>query len=293
MPKQPKPKQPKLTEAQKLFGTLNKSFLVILILIWIIYFIGYISNLAKRTPYPYPIIHAQLSEYEYEKAETVPTGYVKYEVKSTDIYRGTLIIPQVAEDISANLTPFLTKPSNIYSVVLPDFLISEPALEPLNELMDCVFNITGLADYTLTNAYITPDVSTDFPDFYSGYTFAINSPTDPTNQSIIDNCANYGYILRYPPGKETVTGVPGNIQIFRYVGETAAKSMKSSGMCLEEFHANIRNYTADTEHLRIYEGVSAYYAPYNPENEYILVPVGSEFTVYGNGSDGFLILYLN
>ena len=45
----------------------------------------------------------------------------------------------------------------------------------------------------------------------------------------------YGFILRYPKGKEAVTGVSYEPWHWRYVGVEAATAMKKSGQCLEEY----------------------------------------------------------
>jgi len=49
-----------------------------------------------------------------------------------------------------------------------------------------------------------------------------------------ENCAKYGFILRYPEDKQSVTGwyEPWH---FRYVGEEAAAYIMDRGLCLEEF----------------------------------------------------------
>lgn len=50
-----------------------------------------------------------------------------------------------------------------------------------------------------------------------------------------ENAANYGFILRYPEGKEHLTGVIYEPWHYRYVGVEAAKEIKAKGMCLEEY----------------------------------------------------------
>lgn len=45
----------------------------------------------------------------------------------------------------------------------------------------------------------------------------------------------YGFILRYPAGKEYITGIEYEPWHFRYVGREAAAVMKAENICLEEF----------------------------------------------------------
>lgn len=52
---------------------------------------------------------------------------------------------------------------------------------------------------------------------------------------LIKNAHRFGFILRYPKGKEQITGVVFEPWHFRYVGETAAADMHAKGLCLEEY----------------------------------------------------------
>jgi len=57
----------------------------------------------------------------------------------------------------------------------------------------------------------------------------------PEVRWLLEYCADYGFILRYPLGKETITGITYEPWHFRYVGVTAARDIMSSGLCLEEY----------------------------------------------------------
>lgn len=50
-----------------------------------------------------------------------------------------------------------------------------------------------------------------------------------------EHCHEYGFILRYPSGKEYITGIEYEPWHFRYVGREAAAVIKDEGLCLEEF----------------------------------------------------------
>lgn len=51
------------------------------------------------------------------------------------------------------------------------------------------------------------------------------------------HCQEYGFILRYPEGKEDITGVAYAPWHYRYVGVEAATYIMEKGLCLEEFLA--------------------------------------------------------
>lgn len=49
------------------------------------------------------------------------------------------------------------------------------------------------------------------------------------------NCARFGFIIRYPAGKESITGHAYAPAHLRYVGGEAAQYIMANGLCLEEF----------------------------------------------------------
>lgn len=59
--------------------------------------------------------------------------------------------------------------------------------------------------------------------------------TMPEYQWLVENAANYGFILRYPGEKEAVTGMAYLPYHWRYVGVEEAAVMNNAGICLEEY----------------------------------------------------------
>ena len=57
----------------------------------------------------------------------------------------------------------------------------------------------------------------------------------PVQQWLMANCAEYGFILRYPTDKSALTGVGYEPWHYRYVGVEAAAEIMSKGLCLEEY----------------------------------------------------------
>ncbi|MBR1393109.1 MAG: M15 family metallopeptidase [Ruminococcus sp.] len=52
---------------------------------------------------------------------------------------------------------------------------------------------------------------------------------------LADHCADYGFIIRFPLGKESITGYAYEPWHIRYVGVEAAKAIEEQGVCLEEY----------------------------------------------------------
>ena len=59
----------------------------------------------------------------------------------------------------------------------------------------------------------------------------------PTIDWLLENCADYGFVQRFPLGKEDITGVMNETWHFRYVGVEAAHYMTDNHLVLEEFLA--------------------------------------------------------
>jgi D-alanyl-D-alanine carboxypeptidase len=58
-----------------------------------------------------------------------------------------------------------------------------------------------------------------------------------TQKWLMDNCWDYGFILRYPVSKSEITGIIYEPWHYRYVGVEAAKEIQARGICLEEYLA--------------------------------------------------------
>jgi D-alanyl-D-alanine carboxypeptidase len=61
------------------------------------------------------------------------------------------------------------------------------------------------------------------------------------------HCAEYGFILRYPLGKEEITGIEFEPWHFRYVGREAAVYIMENHLSLEEFTEEWQAYLAGWE----------------------------------------------
>lgn len=66
----------------------------------------------------------------------------------------------------------------------------------------------------------------------------ITQETSPANRWLQEHCVEYGFILRYPKGKEEITGIDYEPWHFRYVGRKAARYLRDRKLTLEEFWEN-------------------------------------------------------
>lgn len=74
----------------------------------------------------------------------------------------------------------------------------------------------------------------------TGLAFDLNTISDEfkdTNEGkwVAENCHKYGFIIRYPEDKESVTGYMYEPWHIRYLGVDTATAVYESGLCLEEY----------------------------------------------------------
>ncbi len=81
-----------------------------------------------------------------------------------------------------------------------------------------------------------------YSEHQSGLTFDVNEVSDkfigtPEANWLSENCYKYGFILRYPNGKQDITGFKYEAWHFRYVGVDLATKLYNNGdwLCLEEY----------------------------------------------------------
>ena len=80
---------------------------------------------------------------------------------------------------------------------------------------------------------------------HSGYNLQTSIDQFPGVQWMMQHCAEYGFILRYPEGKEDITGYQYEPWHYRYVGVEAATAIMASGLTLEEYLGDVQTEASD------------------------------------------------
>ena len=96
---------------------------------------------------------------------------------------------------------------------------------------------TGMA---IDMALVTPDINFLTPYF----------PYEGVCQKFRENISSYGFIERYPLGKEHITQIGHEPWHFRYVGTPHADIMNENNLTLEEYIDMLREYAYDKTPLR-------------------------------------------
>ncbi len=245
--------------------------------------------------------------------------YTTQQMEYSKIYNGDLVLINTLnaykfqeDDIS--LVTIYDNKNEYYAA--SDLVISLDAnvVTQLNALMAAYATASGNTDLRIIGGYRTLEAQNDkynngnsrfqggYSDYHSGRSFDIGI-FPPTGSSgyykpegsyawLDENAASYGFILRFPSGKDSVTGEESRTYTYRYVGVPHAVYMKQNGLCLEEYTEQIKSYTQSAP-LSVTSGSSVYQVYYVPatQNGTTDVPVPSNlpYTVSGNNSDGFIV----
>ncbi|MDE6639496.1 MAG: M15 family metallopeptidase [Acetatifactor sp.] len=110
-------------------------------------------------------------------------------------------------------------------------------------------------------------------------------------QTFRKKASKYGFILRYPAGKECVTGIGHEPWHFRYVGTPHAEIMEQNDLTLEEYIEFVKQFPYDCNAYSVRNGSRKIRISYLSAREAFSVEFPDDLpcTVSGNNTDGFII----
>lgn len=107
-----------------------------------------------------------------------------------------------------------------------------------------------------------------------------------------EKAAKYGFILRYPAGKEDVTGIAHEPWHFRYVGIPHAGIMAENDLTLEEYVSFLHQFPQGSpplvHRIGLRQTAVSWLKSDGPQTE-AWVPAALPYTVSGNNVDGFVL----
>lgn len=116
-------------------------------------------------------------------------------------------------------------------------------------------------------------------------------PYEGICQSFRTLAPTYGFIERYPKGKEQVTGIAHEPWHFRYVGVPHAEIITTKGLTLEEYHLYIKTFVYGERFLEFVTGGYAFklaYMPLERAQDGYEIDDAHYVTILGNNVDGFV-----
>lgn len=266
-----------------------------------------------------PVTHT-VTDTETE-APTAPEFTLETHAHS-DIYRGDLVLVNADHEYTfpeddANIAALSDLiDSDCYRV--SDYIIKldTKVITQLNALMKGFYTATQNFDIVVIGGYRTLAEQDDrynsgssgfkggYSDYHTARSFDMGIfPTDGLSSSgyyapmgeyawISEHAAEYGFVERFPDGKEAFTGEEARTQTYRYVGVPHAAYMKQNDLCLEEYIDLLRehNNTDPIEFETDGKLYQIYFAPADDTgNTDIPVPANKVYDISGNNVDGFIV----
>ena len=116
---------------------------------------------------------------------------------------------------------------NLYNKKVKNLVSGGMSQEDAEKEAGTVVAIPGTSEHQL-------GLALDIID-YNNYTLDKSQEKTPTQQWLMANSWEYGWILRFPNGKTELTGIIYEPWHYRYVGKELAAELHELDMCLEEY----------------------------------------------------------
>lgn len=236
-------------------------------------------------------------------------GITELSLPSSRLSAGSLVIVDEEHKAGETSASGMVQLSNVqnacYSLVNDKVMLDKDAAEALNRMMTDYHEATSLADFIV---YGTTDTYTGsgslcpqyFPESamgttvdlaLNGYGAAISYDGCDAEGWVVQNCAKYGFIVRYPKNKKDKTSQDYCPWHLRYVGEVHSAIMAEKDLCLEEYLDFLKDHTFDNAFAYNLNGVNyeIYSAASLGDSTPVRVPISGNYTISGNNSDRYII----
>lgn len=239
-------------------------------------------------------------------------------IEYSEMNKGDLVLVnksyeyKFTEDL--NIVDVYSNRNDYYTVRDMEVLLESNVISQLNTMMEAYAAANNNTDIRVIEGYRSKEQQddkvsekrTDIAGGYSEYntarTFDLASfPPEGNSYYLLNegvyswiysNAQNYGFILRYPTGKELITDVSSSTYTFRYVGIPHAIYITQNNITLEEYIETVKSYNKDTP-LKVTDGnrnYDIYYIPANANNvTEVPVPSDKTYSISGNNVDGFIV----
>ncbi len=160
-----------------------------------------------------------------------------YSVELTELSNG--------QKVDSRIYPYLqemfdaARAEGVYPVVREGYRTAEEQQEILDDKIQTYINqgySRSRAERTAKEWVALPGTS----EHQLGIAVDINADKSKCSNEdvytwLAENAYKYGFILRYPPGKQEITGTSYEPWHYRYVGVEVAQEIYERGICLEEY----------------------------------------------------------
>lgn len=252
-------------------------------------------------------------------SDAAASEYISENVEYSRINNGDLILVNSLyeykfQEGDTNIIDVFNNRNSFYSVKDMYVMLDSNVIAQLNTIMEAYATASGNDYLRVIGGYRTLEAQNEknssgtskfaagYSDYHTARSFdlGIFPPQSDSNfyspqgsySWFEENAANYGFILRFPEGKDTFTGEEARTYTYRYVGVPHAIYMKQNNLCLEEYIEQIKTHT-NSNPLSVANGAiqyQVYYVAANINNvTSVPVPSNRPYTISGNNVDGFIV----
>ena len=240
--------------------------------------------------------------------QTPSDGSQSIALAADDVHKGSLILVDATHALASQVesTPFLNIKYDHFRLPSKNLTIANETVDSVVTMFNDFFKESALGNvmiYATMNVPTAAQYSVVIPERATGLSLDL-AVWDESKSShapfqgdgnyawLAEHAADYGYVQRFPAGKEDKTSQAELKWHYRYVGVPHAAYMKQEGLCLEEYLEKIKSYPANGEHLKISAGgvdYEVFYAAANGASTEVSIPAGCAYTVSGDNLGGFII----
>ncbi len=275
-------------------------------------------------------LQAEQTDSGEETNSASDAEYMYVNVNASDTKSGFLQLVNISHEYTFNNTPDkVLKENNVsvyaekspnYSVKDINVKLDKTVISALNTMLDDFSaHLGGKKNVIVTQGLRTFDEQQEmlelkvaqygenqtiaqkpgYSEHHTGYAFDISTFVNGVMGTftgegeyawVHENAHKYGFVLRYPEGKEDITGISYESWHFRYVGVPHAQYMYRNGLTLEEYIEQLALYPFESGKLEIIDEVTGstykvYSVPVAEDGAQVPVPTSSTGSVYTLSGD--------
>ncbi|GIP16308.1 D-Ala-D-Ala carboxypeptidase VanY [Paenibacillus montaniterrae] len=233
-------------------------------------------------------------------------------IEADQVHRGKLLLINAqsqlsAEGIAEDIVEFARDQAAGAGFALENdtIMLSDEVLQALQKMLAAARQ-DGLEGFMLTSGYrsmeqqamLYEQQGSDYalPAGYSEHnsglavdisSIAMKMEVAPEGAWLRDHAADYGFILRYPPNKQHITGIQYEPWHFRYVGLPHSLIMQEHGWVLEEY----LQYLAENPNLSVGTKDGHFTIDYYSYSSDLLIklPSDASYTISGDNVGGVIV----
>ncbi|MGO4110538.1 M15 family metallopeptidase [Paenibacillus sp. YAF4_2] len=253
------------------------------------------------------------SKVEINDASEPPQDGQMITVSKEQVYQGDLLLVNTdyalhPEGIRSDIVSLSNRQDLVkgYGLLDPSIQLSESVVKSFSKMVEGAKE-DGVEHFLISSGYrdadkqeqLYRDMGHDYalPAYHSEHNLGVSLDIGSTEAKMDEaeegkwlkkHSAEYGFILRYPKGKEEITGIQYEPWHFRYVGIAHSSIMQEQELTLEQYLDKLKQ----TKAISITVDGQKYTVTYYPivgDSATVNVPQGKRYDISGNNYDGVIV----